>query len=110
MFQGIYQLQRKLAEHATTAVLLCLLTLTGPDGEQQGEAFETEMQRLYDVAVATLRRGDVLSRYGTAEIAALLPVGSYEAGRQTVERVRRAFYREDMPGYVVTYRLRPLQE
>lgn len=110
VFQGIYQLQRKLAEHATTAVLLCLLTLTGPDGEQQGEAFETEMQRLYDVAVATLRRGDVLSRYGTAEIAALLPVGSYEAGRQTVERVRRAFYREDMPGYVVTYRLRPLQE
>ena len=76
VFQGIYQLQRKLAEHATTAVLLCLLTLTGPDGEQQGEAFETEMQRLYDVAVATLRRGDVLSRYGTAEIAALLPVGS----------------------------------
>ena len=30
-------------------LLLCLLTLTGPDGEQQGEAFETEMQRLYDV-------------------------------------------------------------
>lgn len=110
VFQGIYQLQRKLSKHAATAVLLCLLTLTGPEGEQQGEAFETEMQRLYEVAAGTLRRGDILSRYGTAEIAALLPVGSYEAGRQAVERVCRAFYRGEVPGYVVSYRLRPLQE
>lgn len=109
VFQGIYQLQRRLSERSATAVFLCLITLTCT-GEEAGSAQpEAQMQRLHESVASGLRRGDVFSQYGASQIVALLPAGSYEAGRLAVERVKRMFYREDAPGCMVTYRLRPLQ-
>lgn len=106
VFEGIYQLQRRLAERSAVTVFLCLLVVNCAD-KREG-LLETQMHWLWESACANLRRGDIVSRHNASQLVALLPASNYEEGRLIVENIKRTFFQHAEQNVMVTYRLRPL--
>lgn len=53
------------------------------------------MERLEDTLKASLRIGDVVSRYSDSQYVVLLPACNYENGRKVSERIINRFYRDN---------------
>lgn len=49
------------------------------------------MDRLYNVIMASLRRGDVFCRYSVTQYLLMLPAASYENSNMVLQRISRNF-------------------
>ncbi len=110
IFKEIYQLQRRMVERYNSTMFLALLTVSNTY-EQSFEplVLDTIMKHLLQVSRKSLRRGDTVSRYSAMQYVVLLPAVTYETGKMVMERVKTAFYADQVKSSVMlTYKLRPL--
>ncbi|MDO4572905.1 MAG: BTAD domain-containing putative transcriptional regulator [Clostridia bacterium] len=110
IFKEIYQLQRRMVERYNSTMFLALLTI-GNTFEQGFDplVLDSIMKHLLDVTKKNLRRGDTVSRYSAMQYVVLLPAVTYETGKLVMERVKSAFYAEQVKSTVMlNYKLRPL--
>ena len=74
MFRDIYQLERRAIERTGDSIFLCLLTLYEEEGSEAKSYFlKRAMEHLDDAIAASLRRGDVYTRYSVSQYLILLP-------------------------------------
>lgn len=75
VFEEIYRLTRRLLERYKRPATLMLCALVDPDGEllKKSAANDALVRRFEDALLGTLRRTDVVCRYGTYQYLALLP-------------------------------------
>lgn len=110
IFKEIFQLQRRIIERVNGTMFLALLTL-GNNGDElmDGLVLDQVMKKLLTAAQQNLRRGDTISRYSASQYVVLLPSVNYETGKQVIERVKSAFYRDYVKSTaMLNYKLRPL--
>lgn len=110
IFKEIYQLQRRMVERYNSTMFLALLTVSNTF-EQSFDSLvlDSIMKHLLEVTKKSLRRGDTVSRYSAMQYVVLLPAVTYETGKQVMERVKTAFYADQVKSSVMlTYKLRPL--
>lgn len=89
-FRDIYELEIRREKRAGRPVLLVLLALH-PAEETETETLRAEMDRLKNVLLASLRRGDVVAQYDTSRFLVMLSGCRYEDGRKVMERVEYEF-------------------
>ena len=110
IFKEIYQLQRRMVERYNSTMFLGLITISNTyDQNFDSLVLDNIMKQLLETTRKNLRRGDTLSRYSAMQYVVLLPTVTYETGKEVMERVKKAFYKEYVKSSVMlTYKLRPL--
>lgn len=111
IFQDIYRIEERCLARYGGRIFLGLLTLTDARCDMPEQSVLTRaMERLLATACANLRNCDVISRFSPAQYVLLLPTVTYETGQMVLERIRKAF-RRDNPRVpvVVSCKLRPLR-
>ena len=69
------------------------------------------MKRLLRVLSSNLRKGDIITQFSPSQYALLLPTVNYDTCKMVVERIRRAFYKEQANSNIMlTYRLGPISD
>ncbi len=95
IFKHFYRLESRSAERAGQSVFICLITLSSVPGVvQQKNVLISAMDKLKDVIVSSLRRGDVASRFCSSQYILMLPTATYENGEMVVERILSRFKKE----------------
>lgn len=110
-FKEAYRLEVRRAIRSGTCVHLCLITVSLPDGGMpQLKVLSNTMDRLLDVLVNNLRRGDVVSKFSGAQYVIMLPAANYEDSNMVMDRVVRAFYQQHRRNFLkLTVRVRELE-
>lgn len=93
IFMNIYRLETRTAERAGQSVFICLLTISSSIQTGGIGTILYAMDKLENVIVSSLRKGDVVSRFSTTQFVLLLPV-SYENGEKVIERILNRFMQE----------------
>lgn len=79
VFKNLYRAQASSIVRTGQAIQLALVTLTDIDGKTpSSETLKTSMGYLKDAILSSLRRGDTVSSYSTAQFVMLLPLTTYE--------------------------------
>ena len=110
-FREIYRLEARRCQRDGTCVHIALLTIALPGGgvpalDLLGEA----MDRLRDVLVDNLRRGDVVSKYSGAQFVIMLPSANLEDSGMVLERISAAFTRQRRYTlFKLSYKIRELE-
>ena len=101
VFREIYRLEARKITRLGEAEHILLLTFES-DKTTEGSLSQVEefrirnaMERLEDTLKASLRIGDVVSRYSDSQYVVLLPACNYENGRKVSERIINRFYRDN---------------
>ena len=69
------------------------------------------MKCLLRVLSSNLRKGDIITQFSPSQYALLLPTVNYDTCKMVVERIRRAFYKEQANSHIMlTYRLGPISD
>ena len=93
IFQETYRLIARQASREGRSVYLCLLTVYDANDEIPSlNKLDAAMKRLENAINASLRRGDVVSRYSGAQYVILLPNITYEDGGMVMERIIKQYY------------------
>ena len=93
IFQETYRLIARQAAREGRSVYLCLLTISDANGDIPSlNKLDAAMKRLQDSINASLRRGDVVSKYSGAQYVILLPDITYEDGAMVMERIIKQYY------------------
>ena len=93
IFQETYRLIARQASREGRSVYLCLLTVYDSNDEIPSlNKLDAAMKRLENAINASLRRGDVVSRYSGAQYVILLPNITYEDGGMVMERIIKQYY------------------
>lgn len=93
IFQETYRLIARQAAREGRSVYLCLLTVSDANGEIPTlNKLDAAMKRLADAINASLRRGDVVSKYSGAQYVILLPDITYEDASMVMERIIKQYY------------------
>lgn len=110
IFKSIYHLQNRLLERSGGAFFIALLTLNSTYNEVfEPLVLDYIMKQLLIIAQKNLRRGDTIARYSSMQYIIMLPMVNYETGKMAMERVKKAFYKENIKSTVMlNYKLRPL--
>lgn len=111
IFQDIYRIEERCLIRYGGRIFLGLLTLTDAHCEMPEQSVLTRaMERLLTTACANLRNCDVIARFSPAQYVLLLPTVTYETGQMVLERIRKAFRRDNPRApVVVSCKLRPLR-
>ena len=74
VFQGIYQMVKRMLERGGQSVYLMLCTVVDSKGNpmKEGEVLTQLSARLIDAVHSTIRRGDAMTRYGKGQCLVLL--------------------------------------
>lgn len=92
-FKDVYRLEARRAMRSGACIHLCLVTVTLPDGGQPGlKLLAAAMDRLEEILVGNLRRGDVVAKYSVAQYVVMLPAANFEDSNKVMDRVVRAFH------------------
>ena len=76
-------------------VHFALLSVTGDAGrELPRQSLNHCMENLQDVVLASLRKGDVVSRCSISQFILLLPQANYEDSCAVLERIRKTYARQ----------------
>ena len=112
VFKDIYNLQVRSMERLGLTMFIVLLKIDRVDGKfLEPLKMDDVMKRLLRVLCSNLRKGDIITQYSPAQYALLLPTVNYDTCKMVVERIRRAFYREQANSNIMlTYRLGPIGE
>ena len=110
VFRDIYQLERRAIERTGDSIFLCLLTLYEEEGSEAKSYFlKRAMEHLDEAIAASLRRGDVYTRYSVSQYLILLPSASYEDGDMVMNRIvrnyKKSYNRKELS---LIYSLQPL--
>lgn len=111
IFKDIYRLEARSLARYGGRTYVCLLTVTDNEVRQpEVKMLAKAMDRLLETARSSLRRGDTIARYSTAQYVLLLPTVTYEMGQMVCERMLRNFRRENPTlRVVISYNLRPME-
>ena len=91
-FREIYRLEARRSGRSGTCIHVALVTITNPDGSMPPlPALADTMERLQNVLVESLRRGDVVAKYSAAQYVALLPGANFEDSSMVLERIMTSF-------------------
>ena len=93
VFQGIYQMLERMTERGGQSVYLMLCVLTDERGRkiQDEQVLEELTGKLGDAVRGSIRRSDILSRYGRGQYLVLLVNTAYEDCGIVEERINRRF-------------------
>ena len=110
IFKDIYQVNLRILSRLGTPVFLALISVNNIKNDMVDPfLLEKVMRSLLDIMKKTLRKGDTVSRYSSFQYALLLLSVNYDTGRIAMERVKKAFYEEQIyPDFVLNYRLKPV--
>ena len=92
VFKKIYELEARRVARMGMTIYLSLLTLymnnspNNTEGENR-EVMELAMVQMLDVALESLRAGDVLTRYSPNQYLIMLPACPYENAKTVMERI-----------------------
>lgn len=110
-FREIYRLEARRCLRDGTSVHIALITLSMPGGGVPplnilGDA----MDRLQDVLVQNLRRGDVVSKYSGAQFVVMLISANLEDSGMVMSRIASAFSRQQRYTlFKLSYKIRELE-
>ena len=111
-FREIYRLESRRAERSGACVHIGLITVTQANNTAPPlKALNYTMDRLLQVMVDCLRRGDVVSRYSAAQYVLMLPSANFEDATMVMERILSAFHRQYRRSTLkLSYRVRELEQ
>ena len=112
VFKDIYNLQVRSMERMGLTMFIVLMKVDRVDGRPMDPLkMDDVMKRLMRVLKTNLRKGDIITQFSPSQYALLLPTVNYDTGKMVMERVRRAFYKEQANSNIMlTYRLGPLTD
>lgn len=91
-FQEIYRLEARRVMRTGSCMHIALLTVSRTDGSVPPlKQLNPAMDHLVHVIATSLRRGDVVTRYGTCQYTILLPSANYEDSTMVMERIVNNF-------------------
>lgn len=91
-FRMAFRLESRRAARAATCVHVALITVATRTGSLPPlDVLNDTMEQLLGVLHATLRKGDIVSRYNGAQFILLLPSANYEDSEMVVGRVVENF-------------------
>ena len=93
-FKILYRSEARSITRNGQPVNICLLSVSGKDGETlPRRSLDPAMNNLQVLVQSNLRRGDVIARCSVSQFAILLPQANYENSRMVADRLVNAFYR-----------------
>ena len=96
IFKDIYFLNMRTIARTGMTIHVCLLTISEPHGARpQQKTFNRTMQRMRDCIGASLRRGDVFTRYSVSQFLIMLPSATYENSSMVMERILKTFRQQN---------------
>ncbi len=109
-FKNVYQLEARSAARTGNVVFLGLMTITDARGNKPPlKQINRNMDKLKETIQHSLRRGDVFTRYSVSQYLIMLPTSTYENGDMVMQRISRAFRKENPKAPVfLKYALQPL--
>ena len=96
VFKKIYELESRRVARMGMTIYLSLLTLNPVEREGEAETavrglLNRGMAQMLEVAVESLRSGDVLTRYSANQYLIMLPACPYENAKAVMERILRNY-------------------
>jgi DNA-binding SARP family transcriptional activator len=92
LFRYFYNLERLRAERSGQSALLSLLTVTKTDYKMPSpEKIKETMDKLQDVILGSLRKGDIVTRWNDAQYLLLLPGLSREKASEVLKRIEENY-------------------
>ena len=112
IFKDIYQLLMRNFSRLGNNMHLAILMLSSSGGQViEPLVLDGAMRQLLNSMIASLRKGDTVTRYSPSQYAILLPSVSYETGRMVLERIRNLFYRQCVDSSLtLAYKLGPVED
>ncbi|MHB1313979.1 MAG: AfsR/SARP family transcriptional regulator [Christensenellales bacterium] len=110
ILKDIFWVQARILSRLGTPIFLALISINSIKNEVFDPLLlDKVMKSLLDILKKTLRKGDSVSRYSPSQYAVLLLSVNYDTGRIALERVKKAFYQEQIhPDFVLNYKLKPI--
>lgn len=110
-FREAYRLEARRAARNGTCVHIALITVALPGGGMpELGVLNTTMDQLLEILVNGLRRGDVVSRYSSAQYVVMLPSANYEDATMVMDRIISAFRRQHRRNFLkLSCRVRELE-
>lgn len=91
VFQSIYRLYARSVARTGQSIYLCLITMKLPLGANAKTLLSSAMERMSDTIMASLRTGDLLTRYSKNQYLIMLPSACYENSLAIGERILRNY-------------------
>ncbi len=92
LFRYFYKLEQLRSERSDQAVLLCLFTLVSENyAKPPAELLKDLMQKMQDVIMKSLRKGDLVTKWNEAQFLLLLPGLKREQALKVMDRIENAF-------------------
>ena len=92
IFKQIYRIQARSIARTGQAVHVALITVRDPKGDMPGiELLKTAMNDLRDAALASLRKGDVVAAFSSAQLVLMLPLTTRENAEMVLRRILTGF-------------------
>lgn len=112
VFKEIYNLQMRNLERLGSSMFLAIAMIRPYDDQTMDSMRQNSiMKGVQEILCQNLRKGDIITRFGPAMYAMLLPTVNYGSGQMVMERLKRAFYRKYANSNLVfDYRVGPLAE
>lgn len=93
VFRQIYQLETRVIERSGQSVFLGVTAVMTRDRKLPDSKTLTQtLSQLKQVALDSLRRGDVISQYSKSQLIMLLPGASYENCQKVIQRLEKRYY------------------
>ena len=88
VFRDLFQLERRAIERTGDSIYLCMLTVTGLNGQvPKTPILNKAMDHLEESIRSSLRCSDVFTRYSISQYLILLPTITSEMGRDGLKRI-----------------------
>lgn len=110
-FREIYRLEARRCLRDGTCIHVALITISLPGGGVPAlNLLGDAMDRLQDVLVQNLRRGDVVSKYSGAQFVVMLISANLEDSAMVMSRIATAFSRQQRYTlFKLSYKIRELE-
>lgn len=110
-FREVYRLEARRALRNGTCVHLCLITISLPDGSVPSLKILTHsMDQLKEILIRNLRRGDVVSRFSSAQYVVMLPSANFEDSGMVMDRSVKYFQHQHRHNALrLTVRIREIE-
>jgi DNA-binding SARP family transcriptional activator len=94
IFKQMYRLQARSIARTGQSVHVALITVRDRDGDAPDiKLLKSAMNDLRDAALASLRKGDVVSAFSSAQLVLMLPLTTIENGEMVLRRITGNFYK-----------------
>lgn len=110
VFRDLFQLESRAIERTGDSIYICLLTITGLEGQvPKSMILNRAMDHLSHAIRSSLRCSDVYTRYSISQYLVMLPTVTAEKGEVVLKRIltnfRKLYNRKDL---TVEFKLQPI--